>query len=708
MPGNGLTEYVLHTAKSLLCDEAMFEELTQSGEVELVGAQSPIWLGVPLIVAGKAIGVMVVQDYKNAAAYSEREQRILEFVSSQTAMAIQRKQAEEELRTSEERYRLLMETLPDGVIVHSQGRIIFANTASAKISAAANPAELIGKPVMEFVQPEYRELALKRIQRSLSEGVPAPAEEEKFIRLDGTQIDVQVTALPFSYAGIPAMLTVISDITERKQAELELKKEKEKAQNYLEIAEVMIVAIDSTQNVILVNRKACEVLDYTEEEILGSNWFELALPEKNRDIVKEVFADIIAGKITSREYFENIILNRRGEERLIAWHNTILKDMDDNITGTLSSGEDITERKRAEEALLQSEAALKQAQQVAQVGSWIWHVQSNQLEWSDEMYHIFGIEKENFSGDLSEVINRAIHPEDRTIVERSNLSVVKDNKPIPVEYRVIWPDGTVHLVWAEAGKLILDDEGKSVTLTGIVQDITERKRAEEALARSNDQLRALTAYWQAAIEAERANISREIHDEFGQSMTALKMDLTWLTNRLPEGDEKIGRIHGMNALVDDSIALMRRIATELRPNLLDDLGLNAALEWQAREFSRRNGIPCKVNLPQHDLGLDLALKTSLFRIFQETLTNVTRHAQATRVNVSLQLKDKSVILTTQDNGIGISKGELEEPRSLGLLSLRERAAQWGGETTILGEPGKGTTVTTRIPLPASTVDGGKR
>ncbi len=252
-----------------------------------------------------------------------------------------------------------------------------------------------------------------------------------------------------------------------------------------------------------------------------------------------------------------------------------------------------------------------------------------------------------------------------------------------------------------------EEEEEAHTIVSLL-DVTEQKRAEAELAQSHEQLRALTTYWQASFEAERAHIAREIHDEFGQSMTALKMDLTWLARRLPEGDEKVDRIRGMTTLVDDSIALMRRIATELRPGLLDDLGLNAALEWQAVEFSKRRGIPCKLNLPKDDLALDPALNTTLFRIFQETLTNIARHAQATRVSASFKQKEQTLILTIRDNGRGITEAELTNPRSLGLLSLRERATQWGGQTTLRGEAGKGTTVTVRIPLPTSPVKGGKR
>ncbi len=162
----------------------------------------------------------------------------------------------------------------------------------------------------------------------------------------------------------------------------------------------------------------------------------------------------------------------------------LLEEMGLDISFALDMIETKAERKQAEQALKQSEAALQKAQQVAHVGSWAWRIPENRLEWSNEMYHIFGIDRASFTGQLSDVITHAIHPDDRAIVDQSNMSVVEKKTPIPLEYRVVWEDGTVRTVWAEAGELILDDEGRAALLTGIVQDITERKRAEKALYES--------------------------------------------------------------------------------------------------------------------------------------------------------------------------------------------------------------------------------
>jgi signal transduction histidine kinase len=227
----------------------------------------------------------------------------------------------------------------------------------------------------------------------------------------------------------------------------------------------------------------------------------------------------------------------------------------------------------------------------------------------------------------------------------------------------------------------------------------DRKRAEERLRDSHEQLRALSIYLQYVREEERTRIAREVHDELGQSLTRIKMDIAWVGSRLPRSQrpllEKIAR---MSEHVDETIQSVRRIATELRPGILDDLGLVAALEWQGNEFQNRTGIECHVTSTLQDTLLDADLNTAFFRIFQETLTNIIRHASATRVDVHTTERDGWLVLTVQDNGRGIKPGEITDRRSIGLLGMEERAALLGGEFHIKGEPGKGTSVTVRIPL----------
>jgi signal transduction histidine kinase len=229
-------------------------------------------------------------------------------------------------------------------------------------------------------------------------------------------------------------------------------------------------------------------------------------------------------------------------------------------------------------------------------------------------------------------------------------------------------------------------------------DITERKRMEKDLQGSRDQLRALAARLQSIREEERKRVAREIHDQLGQALTALKIDLSFLMRELPAGDEPPSkRAASMLKLVDEAIRTVRRISTELRPGLLDDLGLVAALEWAGEDFQARTGTTCRVDLPPEDIAVDPEQATAIFRIFQETLTNVARHAEASEVDVRIASAEGNLTLEVHDNGKGIPEDEISNGKSLGLLGMRERAMLLGGELTIRGLPGNGTTVRVRIP-----------
>ena len=227
----------------------------------------------------------------------------------------------------------------------------------------------------------------------------------------------------------------------------------------------------------------------------------------------------------------------------------------------------------------------------------------------------------------------------------------------------------------------------------------ERQRAEEKLRKSLDQLRALTTYLQYVREEERTRIAREVHDELGQALTGLKLDMSWLAARLARTAKPVqAKVKTMVDHIDETIQTVRRIATELRPGILDSLGLAAAIEWQANEFHSRTGIPCHVVAAFDDSQLEQQFATVFFRIYQETLTNIIRHANATRVDVRLAEESGALVLTVKDNGRGISEEEIANTRSIGLVGMRERAMLIGGEMILQGMPGKGTTMTLRVPL----------
>lgn len=257
--------------------------------------------------------------------------------------------------------------------------------------------------------------------------------------------------------------------------------------------------------------------------------------------------------------------------------------------------------------------------------------------------------------------------------------------------------------WAEV--IIAPIRGPDGGLLGyaeIARDGTERLNLEQDLAGAHDRMRALAARLAQVAEQEKMSLSREIHDVLGQELTGLKLDLSWLRRRVgqvpdPPRGPLLERLGTMAAQIDGCVQTVRRIATELRPSVLDDLGLDEAIEWQAHEFQARAGIRVVLSLPDSELQLDRGRATALFRIFQELITNVARHSGASEISVQLGPERGGVVLEVSDNGRGITPAEQSTPTALGLLGMRERAAQFAGSLEIEGREGQGTRVVVRIP-----------
>jgi PAS domain S-box-containing protein len=239
---------------------------------------------------------------------------------------------------------------------------------------------------------------------------------------------------------------------------------------------------------------------------------------------------------------------------------------------------------------------------------------------------------------------------------------------------------------------------KNVLIRGSIIDITERKKAREELEQSYKAIRQLTEHLQNIREEERISIAREIHDELGQQLTVLKMDMAWLKRKLNKTDVEVDqKIEDLLNMTDTTIKSVRKISSELRPSLLDDLGLVATMEWELKEFKKRSGINTSFSVIETEMSLPDKFKTGLFRIFQESLTNVARHANATEVKVSLEHRGKKIILSIKDDGKGFDKKKTADKRTLGILGMKERTEMMGGEYEINSNPGKGTTVLVAIP-----------
>jgi two-component system, NarL family, sensor histidine kinase UhpB len=241
---------------------------------------------------------------------------------------------------------------------------------------------------------------------------------------------------------------------------------------------------------------------------------------------------------------------------------------------------------------------------------------------------------------------------------------------------------------------VVDAAGQVTGTRAMYVDITARKQAEDEVRLLGEQYRNLARHQESVREQERTRIAREIHDDLGQMLTALKMDVAWLARRLPPDSPPLdAKIDTMHQLIGMTIRSVQRISSELRPNLLDTLGLVSAMEWQLQQFHERTELAThfSTNAPE-ELALDPGLATALFRVFQEALTNIIRHAQATTVEVNLALVEDHLRLTVSDDGVGFAPAVLTDPHSLGLIGMRERLVPWQGQVELKGAPLQGATV----------------
>jgi signal transduction histidine kinase len=247
--------------------------------------------------------------------------------------------------------------------------------------------------------------------------------------------------------------------------------------------------------------------------------------------------------------------------------------------------------------------------------------------------------------------------------------------------------------------VLRDEKGSVITILSLIQDVTERKRTEEKLSESYEQIRSLSEHLTSIREEERKYIAREIHDELGQYLTVLKMDVGVLQKKLPNTDDAIQRkLKGLSENIDKVVHFVRRIASELRPTILDELGLGAAIAWHLEEFEKRSGIKAHFTEQEEELEFPEPVKTNLFRIVQESLTNVARHSKATDVKIDLARSNGHLTLTIADNGIGLALDTPIQKKTMGILGMKERTAIIGGTYDIQSTPGKGTLITVTVPL----------
>ncbi|MEO7166708.1 MAG: PAS domain S-box protein [Spartobacteria bacterium] len=375
---------------------------------------------------------------------------------------------------------------------------------------------------------------------------------------------------------------------------------------------------------------------------------------------------------------------------------------DGETTGVIAIFADISERKRAEESLHRANERFEFAVQATRDVVWDWDLTDDSIWWNENYRSLFGYALAA-SGVGSNSWFDHIHPEDVARVRASIFKIINGTTATWTdEYRFLRRDNAYAEIF-DRGYVIRDRDGHAIRMIGAMMDMTPRKQMERNLTRSRLELRSLAARLRAVREDEATRIARELHDELGASLTGLKIDISTMERtfaRMADPEEAAPfreRTGRALLMVDSMMESVRKICLELRPSVLDQLGLATAIEWQANEFETQAGIPCRV-VRQHEVQVANETATAIFRVFQEILTNVRRHARASTVWVELSENDGQAVLEVRDDGRGLSQDASDDPKRLGIVGMRERAVAAGGSLTITSKPGAGTTVTFQAPL----------
>ncbi|MDI6743287.1 MAG: PAS domain-containing sensor histidine kinase, partial [Smithella sp.] len=424
-------------------------------------------------------------------------------------------------------------------------------------------------------------------------------------------------------------------------------------------------------------------------EMLKMNPSSFILPEDRRKTAKNANMMMKEQRFSPYEFR---IVTKDGRIKWIM--ETVMPIKFNGRKAILGNSMDITERKEAGSRLEELEAL--ESSILDAIPQAVLGLHERRINFANHAVKIiFGWHREELIGKSIRMIYR--NEEEADKVGEIFYSSLEKQRTYETEYPCLCKDGREIICRMKASRIGEKLREKRIVVT--FEDITEQKKAQEELERSRQELRNLSAHLQSVREEESTRVARKIHDELGQSLTALQMDLSWLENRLPPDNKDIReKTRSMSGLVDETIDSVHKITLELRPSMLDDLGLSAAIEWQAGDFQKRSGIRCQVNIRRDNDLIDKELATAVFRIFQETLTNIARHAKATNCRVSLTKNEKELCLEVTDNGIGITQWQIDDSLSFGMIGMRERAHLWGGTVHVRNVKTSGTTVRVMIPL----------
>lgn len=511
-----------------------------------------------------------------------------------------------------------------------------------------------------------------------------------------------ITAPFYSNTGVIAgTITTISNISDRMQAQIELKESEKRFRAVAKSANDAIITSDRNQKILDWNKGAEIIFGYTEAEIIGKD-LSIIMPsnlqEQHINAIKRMNNDGASNVIGKT--VELLALHKNGNEfpvelSLANWETT---------TGKFYTGiiRDITERKQIEQNLRTLNQRFKLALEAGNFGVWEFNIKQNKLIWDDRMFALYGISKTDFTGN-PEIWLQRVHPDN---VEQTQIEIqlaLDGNKDYDTEFRIVLPNGAERYIRA-FGYAIRDETGNPLILSGINFDITDIKTREAEIINSRKELKNFASHLQTAREEERLMLANEIHDELGQILIAMKFDMGMLKQIVQReienniSEEIMVKVDHLFTLVNKTINTSRRIMTNLRPEILDMLGFIEAAKTLISEFQETYKINCHFQTVITKLNLNSQQLIALYRILQEAITNIAKHAKgATEVIIDLKVIEDKLMMQIIDNGIGIDNKRKVKSDSYGLLGMRERASLLEGELQISNYDGKGTSLKIELP-----------
>jgi PAS domain S-box-containing protein len=714
MPVRGLRAEAYRTVKAVYDNDfgsSAWVDFLPHGHMRLRNV-----LFAPLVIDGTAVGLLGLAN--KAGGFNQDDLRLASGFGEIAAVALKNSRTVEALRESEERFRLAFEGSNDGVcLVDLEGRFLKVNERMCEILGYTRDA-LEGLTVHDVTHPEDLHISATFIRRSRAGEIERSVFEKRYLHKKGHVIWGQVSAsLIRAPGGGPlCYISHLQDVTERKRAEEALRAERDFNLAVLSTVGALVVVLDRDGRIVRFNRACEQTTGYTFEEVKDTPFWDLFLLPEEIEPVKAVFARLRSGQFPNEH--ENYWVAKGGGRQLIQWSNTALLSPEGTVEYIIGTGIDITARREAEQALQKSHDELegRVGERTAELARANEELQASEAKYStlvensltgisinlegrivfanDRFAEIFGYPRDELIGIE---FWRLVHPEDRAMVEEMRRGRLKGD-PVPAEYEARGLTKEGKTIWVARRNTVIDYEGKRAILGNLVE-VTKRRSMEEALRRSEKELRHLSSELLSAQESERGRIARELHDGIGQWLSAIKFRVEGALQQARRGgaEEGFQLLELVIPLIRKAIDEIRRISMDLRPATLDSLGILATISWLCRQFEETyRAIRITKNFAVQEEEVPEGLKVVIYRILQEALNNVAKHSEAGRVRVHLGKGQGRIELSVKDNGKGfelasVLNDQAEEP-GFGLASMRERTEVSGGSFCLESGQGKGTLI----------------